>query len=191
MTPRLHLDTPLASAMRELFEALASRLLLKSPVTAYLAGGMAVHLYTRSRVTGDVDAEFAARLLLPSDLAVPVRLEDGSSADLYIDANYNPMFSLLHEDYQIDSLPLYDIDDLLRVRVLAPTDIAVSKISRFAEVDREDIAALVQHGLTSAEAIERRAREALVAAVGPTSMIEANLRDALAVARDAAPGRRN
>ncbi len=41
---------------------------------------MAVHLYTGKRVTGDVDAEFGGRVLLPSDLAVVVTLEDGSTS---------------------------------------------------------------------------------------------------------------
>lgn len=183
----MYLDTPLACAMRELFEQLVARVPLKSHVTAYLAGGMAVCVYTRSRVTSDVDAEFATRLLLPADLAVPVDLDDGTSADLYFDANFNPMFSLLHEDYQVDSLPLYDVGHLLHVRVLSPVDLAVSKVARFAEVDREDIAALVRSGLTTADTIERRAREALATSVGVTRMIESNLRDAVAIARSAEP----
>jgi len=45
--------------MRELFRQLDERLALRSPVDVYLAGGMAVHLYTASRVTTDVDARKA------------------------------------------------------------------------------------------------------------------------------------
>jgi hypothetical protein len=37
---------------------------------------MAAHLYTASRVTADVDAEFGARIFLPNDLMVEVTLEE-------------------------------------------------------------------------------------------------------------------
>lgn len=61
----LHTDTALARGLRELLRQLQERLALHSPLNVYLAGGMAVHLYTASRVTTDVDAEFGARVLLP------------------------------------------------------------------------------------------------------------------------------
>ena len=64
------LGTALARGLRELLERLEDRLQLKSPLQVYLAGGMAVHLYTGKRVTGDVDAEFGGRVLLPSDLVM-------------------------------------------------------------------------------------------------------------------------
>ena len=52
-----HTRTALAVGLRELFRQLAERLALSSPVNVFLAGGMAVHLYTGSRDTTDVDAE--------------------------------------------------------------------------------------------------------------------------------------
>ena len=66
----LHTDTALAQGLQALFKRLEARLGLSVPVKVFLAGGMAVHLYTAGRVTTDVDAEFGARLLLPNDLAV-------------------------------------------------------------------------------------------------------------------------
>lgn len=54
--PVFKLGTALARGLRELLEKLEGRLELKSPLQAYLAGGMAVHLYTGKRVTGDIDA---------------------------------------------------------------------------------------------------------------------------------------
>lgn len=59
-----HTRTALAEGLRELFKQLEKRLSLRSPLNVYLAGGMAVHLYTASRVTTDVDAEFGARVYL-------------------------------------------------------------------------------------------------------------------------------
>jgi len=57
--PVFHTRTALADGLRELFKQLEDRLALRDPLNVYLAGGMAVHLYTASRVSTDVDAEFA------------------------------------------------------------------------------------------------------------------------------------
>jgi hypothetical protein len=79
-----HTHTALADGLKALFKQLEERLSLRSPIDAYLAGGMAVHLYTASRVTTDVDAEFASRLYIPSDLIVDVTLEDGTRESVYL-----------------------------------------------------------------------------------------------------------
>lgn len=180
-----HTRTALAEGLRELFKQLAERLGLTSPVNVYLAGGMAVHLYTANRVTTDVDAEFGGRIYLPNDLMVEVSLEDGTQQVVYLDTNYNSTFALMHEDYLDDSIPVDLGVEQFRVRVLSPVDLAVSKIARFAENDREDIAALVRRGLTNANEIEARANEALGGFIGGEAMLKLNLRDAVQLARDA------
>lgn len=103
----------------------------------------------------------------------------------------------MHEDYQDDSIPVDLGVDRLHVRVLAPVDLAVSKISRLAENDKEDIAALVRLGLTSADDIEQRAMSAVAGYVGGQAMLLLNVRDAVALAREVeaasqrvGPGRR-
>lgn len=73
-----HTRTALAEGLRKLLKQLETRLSLRSPLYVYLAGGMAVHLYTANRVTTDVDAEFSGRVHLPNDLMVEVTLEDGT-----------------------------------------------------------------------------------------------------------------
>ncbi|WP_454765547.1 DUF6036 family nucleotidyltransferase [Cupriavidus campinensis] len=182
-----HTHTALAEGLRELLKQLEGRLSLRKPLTVYLAGGMAVHLYTASRVTTDVDAEFSGRVMLPQDLLVEVTLEDSSTQVIYLDTNYNSTFALMHEDYQEDSIPVDLGLEQIRVRVLSPTDLAVSKIARLADNDREDIQALVAAGLTSADEIEARATDALGGYVGGVEMLRANLRDAVAIARKAEP----
>ena len=181
--PVFHTRTALADGLRELFKQLEERLLLSQPVNVYLAGGMAVHLYTASRVTTDVDAEFGGRIFLPNDLMVEVTLEDGTPQVVYLDTNYNSTFALMHEDYLDDAIPVDLGVERLRVHVLAPVDLAVSKIARFADNDKEDIAALVRLGLTSADAIERRANSALPGYIGGQALLKLNLRDAIALAR--------
>lgn len=180
-----HVDTPYAHALRRLFAELETRLALSRPVPAYLAGGMAVHVYTGKRVTHDVDAEFGARLLIPTDLMVEAIDPDGVRQLLYFDTNYNPMFALLHEDYQHDAVPLDLGLTHLQLRVLSPTDLAVSKIARFAPHDQGDIRDLVRLGLTTSHEIEARATQALAAYIGDTAMTRLNLRAAIALAREA------
>lgn len=179
-----HTRTALAEGLRELFKQLEERLSLRSPVNVYLAGGMAVHLYTATRVTTDVDAEFGGRVFLPNDLMVEVTLEDGTQQVVYLDTNYNSTFALMHEDYLDDSIPVDLGMEQIRVHVLSPVDLAVSKIARFADNDKEDIAALVRLGLTSADEIEHRATSALAGYVGGQAMLKLNLRDAVVLARE-------
>ncbi|MCD6673488.1 MAG: DUF6036 family nucleotidyltransferase [Burkholderiaceae bacterium] len=183
--PIFHTDTALAKGLRALLEQLEQRLSLHRPLNVYIAGGMAVHLYTAGRVTTDVDAEFGGRVHLPNDLMVEVTREDGTRQVLYLDTNYNSTFALMHEDYLTDSIPLDLGVDQLRVRVLSPVDLAVSKIARFGDTDREDIAALVRLGLTSADEIEKRAKSAMAGYIGGEAMLRLNIDDAVALARRA------
>lgn len=178
-----HTHTALAEGLRELFRQLDERLSLSQPVKVFLAGGMAVHLYAGIRVTVDVDAEFGSRIFIPSDLLVDVALEDGTHESLYFDTNYNSSFALMHEDYLDDAIPLDLGVDNIKLHVLSPLDLAVSKIARFGDSDKEDIAELVRIGLTTADEIEKRAMSALDGYVGGRGMLLYNLRDAVAIAR--------
>jgi hypothetical protein len=180
-------QTALAIGMKSLFQQLEQRLALNQALVVYLAGGMAVNLYTASRVTSDIDAEFPPRIFIPSDLIENITLEDGSQQIIYFDTNYNPAFALMHEDYQIDAIPIDFGLEYMSVRVLAPVDLAVSKIARFADNDREDIQALVRLGLTNANEIDRRATEALSGYIGGQQpMLICNIKDAVALAKNVA-----
>ena len=183
--PPFHMHTALAQGLKALLRQLEERLALQSPLKVFLAGGMAVHLYTASRVTTDVDAEFGSRVFLPGDLVVDVRLEDGTRELLYFDTNYNATFALMHEDYLDDAIALDMGVPQIRLYVLSPLDLAVSKIARFADNDKEDIAGLVRLGLTTANEIEQRATQAMAGYVGGLPMLRLNLRDAVALARQA------
>lgn len=180
-----YLDSPIAKGMKEFFRLLEERLELDRPLSVFLAGGMAVHLYTAKRVTTDIDAEFAGRVLIPTDLFVPVELPDGSTEDIYFDSNFSTTLGLIHEDYQQDSVPVELGLRYITVKALSPVDLAVSKISRLADPDREDIRDLVLAGLTNADEIEQRAEEAMSYYIGNISSLRLNLRDALEIARTA------
>ena len=183
MTAEFHTQTALAKGLRALLARLEDHLDLSGPLNVYLAGGMALHLYTANRYTTDVDAEFSVRIHIPSDLAVEVTFEDGTKDVVYFDTNYNSTFALMHEDYLDDSIPVDFGLKHICVRILSPVDLAVSKIARLAENDKEDIAALVRLGLTTSDAIEQRATSALGGYVGNVNALRLNVRDAVEIAR--------
>jgi hypothetical protein len=152
---------------------------LDQPVKMVVAGGAAVHYYTAYRVTADVDAVFSKRLLLPDDLEVVWKGEDGKPRLLYLDKQYNDTFALMHEDYVNDAIPCAELNAgkrKIHVYFLNPVDLAVSKLSRYEAVDQEDIRALAARGLVSAVAVRARAEEALGAYVGERSRIKTSIK---------------
>ena len=139
------------------------------PLRMYVAGGAALHLLTGARVSEDVDAVFSKRILFDEDIEVSYRDPDGRARLLYLDRNYNDTLGLLHEDAHKDSRSV-DIPGigkkLIDVRVLAPVDLAVSKLSRFSDQDRDDILLLAREGLIDAATLRKRADQALSGYVG-------------------------
>ena len=151
---------------------------LELPVRMYVAGGIASHFYTAARMTDDVDATFSHRMLLPEDLEISYRDTDGKARLLYFDRQYNDTFGLLHEHAYKDStsLKLGGIDPkVVDVRLLSPVDLAVSKLARFAEHDREDIKALAAEGLLNSKDLKKRATEALKHYIGNPGPIKTSI----------------
>ena len=139
------------------------------PIKMYIAGGAALYLLTGERATADIDATFSRRVLLGPDMEVAYRDIDGRTAIVYLDRNYNDTLGLMHEDAEDDSvsIAIEGIDKkTLDVRVLTPLDLAVSKLSRFSDEDRDDIILLAKHRLIDAESLRSRAQSALTAYVG-------------------------
>ena len=139
----------------------------KEPIVMYLAGGTAMHFYTGARMTDDVDAVFDRKLLVPADLTVIYRDAEGTARSVYFDVNYNEAYALLHEDAHQDAvrLPLKGIQGA-RIFALQPVDLAVSKLARFSDIDREDILELARNRLVTAQALRERAEAALPYYVG-------------------------
>lgn len=166
----------------EAFKTLVQRLLRsarispKEPIAMYLAGGAAMHFYTGARMTDDVDAVFDRKLLVPSDSAVIYRDSEGKARSVYLDPNYNETHALLHENARQDAvrLPLEGIEGA-RIFVLQPVDLAVSKLARFSEIDREDIRELAKEGLVTANELLKRAEAALPAYVGNPDSVRTSL----------------
>lgn len=162
-------DPAYVAAFRTLWLRVArsAKATAKAPITMFLAGGAAMHFYTGSRMTDDIDAVFDRKILVPSDSTVLYRDAQGKARSVYFDMNYNESFALLHEDAHEDAWRLQiDGMDAVRVLVLQPVDLALSKLSRFSEIDRGDILQLAKDGLITSNAVRQRAEEALPGYVG-------------------------
>jgi hypothetical protein len=76
------------------------------------------------------------------------------------------------------------------VRVLAPVDLAVSKLSRFADQDREDILLLAREGLIDPASLRKRAEQALAGYVGDLNSVRNSIDIACRLIESARPPRR-
>jgi len=65
------------------------------------------------------------------------------------------------------------------VRLLAPVDLAISKLGRYSEQDRADILSLAKKRLLNRAALGKRAQEAIGGYVGDIRRLQGNIDDAL------------
>jgi hypothetical protein len=171
-------DRAFAEVARRVEEALKRADARDLPVRMYVAGGAAMHFLAGGRTTEDVDAVFSRRVILGADIEVAYRDADGRARILYLDRNYNDTLGLLHEDAYADAkrVDVPGVDrKVLEVRVLAPVDLAVTKLARFADADREDIELLARRGLIESAALRRRAEEAIGGYVGDTATLRTSI----------------
>ena len=198
MTPKIKAQDAYLKAFTEVLSRIQQTLKGSGsdvfPIRMYVAGGAALHLLTGARVSEDVDAVFSKRVLFNEEIEVSYRDPDGRARLLYLDRNYNDTLGLLHEHAHKDARPVDfpGIDRrLIDVRVLAPIDLAVSKLSRFADQDREDILLLAKEGLIDSAALRKRAEQALSGYVGDLQSVRNSIAIACRLIESAQlPGRR-
>lgn len=184
-------DPQLRKAVGEIIHRISSTLPdLKEPVKMYLAGGMAVNFYTGYRPTVDIDASFSHRLLLPKaeNLVVSYEGADGKPKVVYFDMNYSTSFALMHPDFEKEAYRVEGNefqDPKIELHIIAPVDLALSKIARLEENDKEDIAELARHNLIDPTSFEDRAAVAMGYYIGDQSRLLLNLKEALDIARTA------
>ncbi|MDA8119907.1 MAG: hypothetical protein M0Z85_07665 [Gammaproteobacteria bacterium] len=179
--PVLHRDNPAVQAAVRLiaqFEASLPATWTGGPLRLTLAGGMAAALYGQTRLSEDVDAIFSHRVLLPQEAMIAYTDEQGYTRYLTWDHNYNSTLGLMHPDALDAALPVGTAPrGQIQIFVLTPTDLAVSKLARYADPDRADIQSLIRQGLVHKEAFAQRVTEALDFYVGDTAWILGRLAD--------------
>ena len=106
--PTLRADPAYLGAFTEIMKRIQNALGKndRRPVVICVAGGAALHLYTGSRVSKDIDAVVMARFIPPADLEVSYRDKDGHPRLLYFDTQYNDTDGLLHEDAYDDAISI-------------------------------------------------------------------------------------
>ncbi len=179
----LKTDKPIYKAVVQLVEQIGKVLpdkIKEDPLRIILTGGIAISLYCNSRVSNDVDAILSHRILLPQDMMVSYVDENGKTKVLMWDSNYNSTLGLLHPDAEKDAIFVSSLaNQKIKLMVLTPTDLAVTKIGRFLDPDREDIISLAKEGLLDAEIVKKRAEEALEYYIGDDRFVKMNIREAI------------
>lgn len=173
-------DTPFMGAVLKAVSSV-DRLIdnrISVKVDMHVVGGVAVHVYTQSRVSTDIDMTLSHRLVVPETV---VRYKDGEK-DAYVslDRNYGEFLAVMHPDWKNDANLLGTYGRVV-LKVISPVDLAVSKIARFADNDRMDIRNLAMAGLIDADGLRRRFDEAAEFYVGDQAMMRYNLKDALSI----------
>lgn len=146
-------------------------------LTAYLVGGVAVHVYTSWRVSKDMGIHFPQRIIIPPGL-VKIYDDQGQERSLAYDYNYGSFIALMHPDCWDNAWEGWSVGRI-DVRVVSPTDLCVPKVGRWPGNDKEDICTLAASGLLDADTIEQRCLKALDCYVGDTTMLQYNLRGLL------------
>ncbi|MFX4300023.1 DUF6036 family nucleotidyltransferase [Pseudosulfitobacter pseudonitzschiae] len=158
---------------------------LREPVHAYLAGGMAVNFHTGSRMSRNVEIKWSHRLAVPPDLQVFEVLNPIDPDDIQIvsmDGEIGDHLGSFHPDWKQDSEEVAHFGDLV-LHVISAIDLAVSKIGRFSERDREDITDLASHGLISSKQLEIRGAEAIDHYIGDNRFMQLTLGDAIEIVK--------
>ena len=175
------------SALSQAFQKLCQKLEafadLREPLNICIAGGMAVHLHTGLRATSDVDAQFDKKIHIPNDLTVSYVNESGQQSILRFNMGYNPDHSLLPTGYTERSIKVDVGTKNIQPHILCVNDLIISKISRFSQVDQEDIELLAVHTQCDLETIADGIEVALSQIVGSTKYVRQNAECAIDLIR--------
>ncbi len=141
----------------------------------------------------NIDTMFSHNIHIPQDLNVFYIDEKNEAQIIQFDYTYSPTFGLLHPDFTKRIVPLVENSCRnIQINVLSPVDLAITKLSRFAEREQEDIQQLINCELLNDQVLfESLVEDTLSYYIGNDSMIRYNLDDVLTwMSKNAAPGPR-
>lgn len=181
-------QSKLMTALERHLAKLSERLgKLRAPLHAYLAGGVAVNYYTGHRMSDDVDMKWSHRFSIPPDLQIFEVPNPDDPSDIRLvtmDGGFSDVMGSFPPEWEENSPEICRVGDIV-LHVMNPVDLAVSKVGRFQDRDREDIRELAAHGLIDPEKFEERVAEALDYFVGDTTFVKHNAADATEIVRNA------
>ena len=161
---------------------------LSHPVHAYIAGGAAVNHHVGSGMSNYLDIKWSHRIAIPPDLQLfTIESDDpGTRQVIAIDGGFSDVLGSFPPDWEDRAATVAKAGDIV-IHVIDPIDLAVSKVARFQDRDREDIRQLAKAGLVDPAVFAARVKEALDFYVGDTTFVQLNARDAKMIVREAAP----
>lgn len=187
-TDRVRLTDPYVAATVDYLRAIPVSGDFPKPVKCFIAGGIGVRCYAPVRPTDDLDVFFqGGKVIIPPNTTIGVKMR-GESRTLHFDHQYTPDFGLLHDDFDKRAVPLVPNQrGRLRLFVLHPVDLALSKVVRFEEHDKRDIAALAALGTFDVDAFTRLGEECVKTMIGNQEFARINLKEAGDIVAGAAP----
>lgn len=186
-------------ALQELLDRIAGQVRADQVLDAFLAGGVATYLHLQkaggasaaaARYSEDADIHFGRSLVLNEVPVVAYRDRHGSERMLALDGSYTIDIGLRHPDCFQDAEFLFASENgRVRLCLLSPLDLAVTKTGRFQDHDRMDIELLAKAGLLEAEAFRQRATEALDYLATDPAMVRINIDEAAELISAASSGK--
>lgn len=178
----------LEQALHELVDRIAGQVRVDQEIDAFLAGGVATYMHLQkaggvtaetARYSEDADIHFGRPLVLDDVPVVAYRDRDGSERMLALDGSYTIDIGLRHPECFEDAEFLFASDNgRVRLYLLSPLDLAVTKTGRFQDHDRADIELLARAGQLEAEVFRQRATEALDYLATDPAMVRINIDEA-------------
>jgi len=164
-------------------------------IDGYLAGGVATYLHLQkaggksaqaARYSEDADIHFNRSLMFQELPLVAYRDSEGAERMLALDGSYTIDIGLRHPDCFDNAEFLFASENgRVRLYLLNPLDLAVTKAGRFQDHDRKDIELMAQAGLLEAKSFRKRATEALDYLVTDPAMVHINIDEATELIEEA------
>lgn len=181
------IEKKLITELKEHLAELSRRLgPLRTPLHAYIAGGIAVNYHTGYRMSDDVDIKWSHRVAIPPDMQVfDVENADdpGNPIIMTMDGGFSDVLGSFPPEWEENCTEVAVVGGIA-IMVMDPVDLAVSKVARFQDRDRDDIRELAAQGLINPEKFKSRVDEALEFFIGDTTFIIHNAEDALAIIQE-------
>ncbi len=182
------MESSVQEALHELVERVSAQVRADHSIDAFLAGGVATYLHLNkagghpaevARYSEDADIHFGRSLILNELPIVAYEDSEGKERMLALDGSYTIDIGLRHPDCFDDAEFLFASDNSrIRLYLLSPLDLAVTKAGRFQDHDRIDIELMAQAGLLDAEGFRLRATEALDYLATDPAMVRLNIEEA-------------
>ena len=179
----------LKGALQAMVDRIAEFVRPDQIVPAFLAGGTATWLHLKerggshadqARYSEDADIHFGRALVFDRNIAIAYEDDGGEQRLLSLDGSYSIDIGLRHPDcFEEAEYFLSSKNGRIRLYLLNPLDLAVTKTGRYQDHDRTDIALLAGAGLVDADRFRQRATEALDYLATDPALVQINIDEAV------------